>query len=231
MTALEIVHILKPYNEYVIKLQNQESERQPQYEYSYDVSLSYTFLTLKVLRKTTDGTNKSVCIQITFRIENNIIVLSDFFHADSIDTAIVTEEIKSNTSLHHVLFALPEKSTTQLLNETINSLSIADRISNHAVNMHTGDNYWPGNYSSVILTADGITLEQINHMNSRSLNHKDNYSLRDLVFQIHIQPAVTFKQSFGDVLLGNMLISFSDHSSQNNRAAGDAIQEQLKKEF
>lgn len=230
MTALEIVHILKAYKKYLIQLQAQEVQRHPEYEYSYEVSLSYTFITLKVFRKNTDSTRATLCIQITFRIENHVIGLTDFFHADKIDTLPITEKIKSNTSLHNVFFAVTE-TANQLSDETITYLDTADRISQHAVNMYHGDSYWPGNYSNVKLTADTITLEQINHMNSRSINHKDNYSLRDLVFQIPLQNTVVLKQSYDARLLGRMVVSFSDRSSQNNRAAGDGIHEQIQKEF
>lgn len=231
MTALEIVRILYPFQEYVIQLLHIEAEGQPDYEYSYSVSLSYTFITLKVFRGAKDSTDKILHIQIIFRIEHNKIVLSEIFHTDKIDVLPLTEEIKSNTLLHNISFAAPQKTDEYLSDETITYLSTADRISQHAVNMYSGDSYWPGNYSSVKLTADIIKLEQINHMNSRSTNHKDNYSLRDLIFQIPLQKTASLKQSYDDVFIGNMLVSFSDRSSQNNRAAGDAIQEQIKKEF
>ncbi len=141
------------------------------------------------------------------------------------------EEIKADKNLHDNPFKATQEHTTDLAQETINYLSIADRISAHAVNMYTGDNYWPGNYSKVKLTSNRIVLEQVNHMNSRSLNHKDDYSLRDLKFQIPLQKTVVLKHSYDDIFIGNMLVSFSDRSSQNNSAAGDTIREQIKNEL
>ncbi|WP_018343236.1 hypothetical protein [Cytophaga aurantiaca] len=231
MTALEIVHILQPYQEYLIQLQGLEAKQQPQYEYSYSASLSYTFITLKLFRGAKDSTDKSLHIQIVFRIENNKIVFAEIFHTDKINIFPLTEEIKSNVLLHNVSFAAPQKTDKYLSDEITTSLATADRISQHGINMHSGDSYWPGNYSKINLTQDVIRLEQVNHMNSRSLNHKDDYSLRDLVFQIPIQNTVTLKQSYDDVFIGKMLISFSDRSTQNNREAGNAIQEQIKSEL
>jgi hypothetical protein len=231
MTAPEIVYILQPFKKYLIQLQEQEVQRYPEYEYSYEANLSYTFITLKVFRKTIDSTGNNLCIQIIFRIENNQILFSEIFHADRIDTQQLTDDITLNSNLHGSLYGEAQKQPIDFTDETVTYLSIADRISNHAVNMYSGDNYWPGNYSNVKLTADTITLEQINHMNSRSINHKDNYSLRDLVFKIPLQKTVVLKHSYDALLLGRMMVSFSDRSSQNNRAAGDAIQEQIKKEF
>lgn len=231
MTALEIVSILQPYQEYLIRLQESEAFQHPEHSWDLTVSLSYTFITLKILRGTKDQTRKDLFIQIIFRIENNQILLSEIFHANKIDTQQLIDDIKLNKTLHEISLTFKQQQKIAFSDKILNYLLIADRISMHAVNRYAGDNYWPGNYSTIKLTSNAIVLEQVNHMNSRSLNHKENYSLRSLIFKIPLQHALPFKQSFDDVLLENMVISFSDHSSPNNREAGDAIQEQIKKEL
>lgn len=231
MTALEIVNILHPFQEYLIQLQKLESAEQPHYEWDYYLSLSYTFIILKIVRGAKDDSEKVLYIEITFRIENNQIIFSEIYHADGINTQYLTDEIRSNKKLHKSSLDVSQEQKIDLTDETINYLSIADRISQHGVNIYSGDSYWPGNYSNVKITSDVITLEQVNHMNSRSLNHKENFSLRDLVFQIPLQKVVGLKQSYDDVLIGTMLVHFFDHSSKNNRVAGDAIDEQIKREY
>lgn len=108
-------------------------------------------------------------------------------------------------------------------------LEAADAIAKCAVNCAHGDDYRPGCYSSVLVTDAEIVLSQINHMNAKSLKHKHDYCLRNLVFTIPLtkQDAMV---KLADHQLGPMLISFSDHSSANNRRCGEAIMEQIKLE-
>jgi len=63
-------------------------------------------------------------------------------------------------------------------------------------------------------------------MNAKSLNHKADYSLRNLEFIITINnfPHDTTRC---DYQIGTMLINFSDLSSKNNKTCGDAILNQI----
>jgi len=99
--------------------------------------------------------------------------------------------------------------------DIIQQLETADDIANLAFNCTTGDDYRPGNFSRVLLTNKYIELQQINYMNSRSLDHKSNYSLRSLVFRISLSETV------------KMNTEFRDHSSENNRQCGDRIKAAL----
>ncbi|HEX8060935.1 MAG TPA: hypothetical protein VF473_08365, partial [Cyclobacteriaceae bacterium] len=75
--------------------------------------------------------------------------------------------------------------------------------------------YWPGNFSKILLANKYIELQQVNYMNARSLDHKDNYSLRSLVFRISLADS------------SKMITEFTDRSSQNNRICGDRIKAAL----
>lgn len=98
-----------------------------------------------------------------------------------------------------------------LPDEIIKQLATADSIASLAVNCTTGDGYEPGNFSKIILSNSEIELQQINHMNAKSLAHKKNYSLRSLIFKIDLKNPKELK------------IDFSDHSSENNKHCGDQI--------
>ncbi|MEJ0031007.1 MAG: hypothetical protein WDO15_11800 [Bacteroidota bacterium] len=67
----------------------------------------------------------------------------------------------------------------------------------------------------MMLGPNHIELQQVNYMNARSLDHKDDYSLRSLVFRISLD--------------GNqkMITEFTDRSSQNNRECGERIKTAL----
>jgi hypothetical protein len=66
-------------------------------------------------------------------------------------------------------------------------------------------------------------------MNAKSLDHKKDYSLRKLKFTIPLTINQSDVPSF-DYQIGEMLIEFSDHSSERNLFCGDAILEQIERE-
>jgi len=128
----------------------------------------------------------------------------------------------------------PALETPLYLNETVTKyLTIADDIAGPVINGASGDNYRPGNFSEISVDEGFIVLSQINHMNAKSLAHKNDYSLRDLVFTIPLGDDRK-SQSFDDTLIGEMLVEFSDRSSANNRTCGNGIAEriaQAKRDF
>jgi hypothetical protein len=125
-----------------------------------------------------------------------------------------------------------DTSGTVLYSETVASyLVMADSIARCAYLCTAGDDYRPGYFSEITVNAEGITLQQINHMNSRSLDHKSNYSLRDLEFFIPLkQSSVEKPLAIMEDHIGIMRIAFSDRSSQNNSMCGDRIQEKIDEE-
>jgi hypothetical protein len=116
-----------------------------------------------------------------------------------------------------ISFQFRSTGTTDLpwTNEIIQQIETADNIAGAAVNCTVGDDYSPGNFSKVLLGPNHIELQQVNYMNARSLDHKDDYSLRSLVFRISLE--------------GNkkMITEFTDRSSQNNRECGERIKAAL----
>lgn len=119
-----------------------------------------------------------------------------------------------------------------ILDENIERyLIVAESIARSAQHCAKGDDYRPGYFSEIIVTPEGITLQQINHMNSRSPDHKKDYSLRNLEFFIPLKPSSPGTRSLlPDDHIGIMRISFSDGSSPNNRACGEKILEKIAEE-
>jgi hypothetical protein len=110
-------------------------------------------------------------------------------------------------------------------------LAIAGSIAACAYLCAAGDDYWPGYFSEITVQSEGITLRQVNHMNSKSSNHKNDYSLRDLQFFIPSKQSVRQKPLVMDEdYIGTMRISFSDRSSQNNKKCGDRILQKIREE-
>lgn len=114
--------------------------------------------------------------------------------------------------------------------QVLEALETADSISTLTVNCARGDNYRPGNFSKISVTSDRIKLEQINHMNAKSLSHKHDYCLRNLVFTIPLQSNLNkHERDVGKYQVGIMMIEFWDRSSENNRACGEKVTAALEK--
>lgn len=110
-------------------------------------------------------------------------------------------------------------------------LRIAESIASTAYVCTSGDDYRPGFFSEMIIQNDGIVLRQINHMNSRSLDHKKDYSLRELEIFIPLQQStVPVVEKMNEQYIGMMRIHFSDRSSQNNKQCGDRIRQKIDEE-
>jgi hypothetical protein len=114
--------------------------------------------------------------------------------------------------------------------ETVRYLSIADEIAKEAYLCSHGDDYRPGYYSEVLITEKQIILRQINRMNARSRDHKENYYLRDLEFFIPLTTEWQ-KASHGDERIGRMVIHFSDRSSEQNKICGNKIKQKIEEEL
>jgi hypothetical protein len=133
---------------------------------------------------------------------------------------LISHAVPTPLTLSATLFPFTETVALQL--------RTADRIASLVAHCAAGDDYRPGHFSKVRLAGDHILLSQINHMNSRSLSHKENYSLRNLEFFIPLTTA--FKTNFRhDYRSGDMLIRFEDDSSNNNRRCGDRLRAELEK--
>ena len=112
--------------------------------------------------------------------------------------------------------------------EVMNCVKIADEIAQQAYQCNAGDNYYPGYFSEILLNAKGISLSQVNKWNSRSIDHKHDYTMRELHFFIPYNHYQLSHPSRGEDFIRNMSVSFSDASSQNNRQCGDLIRDKIR---
>ncbi len=185
--------------------------------------LSYKTLVFKIER------NESLYVQATFQYDEKTSSLTDLYSKDSNVEALLAPHFKS------IISSTPEHliatENYEPLSEGVSIyLKIAESIAKQAYLCTSGDDYSPGYFSKIVLNAEGVLLEQINYKNSRSLAHKEDYSLRDLTFFIPYDLQKLGKAGFEDEYIGAMRISFSDRSSANNRNCGDKIRLQIDAE-
>jgi hypothetical protein len=118
--------------------------------------------------------------------------------------------------------------------ETERYVTIADEIAKQGYRCSSGDDFRPGYFSEISVTGDAIILKQINHYNSRSINHKDDYHMRDLEFYIPLKRIDHEKKSpnlrSNSYQIGDMAIVFSDRSSEKNKACGNEVLNKIREE-
>lgn len=152
-------------------------------------------------------------IHIEFKIDEKSAKIYKFYCGDKSIEVEIRKKIEAST------WPGLESTSTKISwsKDVVDYIRTADEVASLSVDCAAGDSYSPGNFSKVILSKDHIELQQINHMNAKSLDHKKNYSLRSLVFKIPVN------------VVGEMEVRFSDNSSENNKRCGDQIESELKR--
>lgn len=222
ISAANILHALSPFQQALQELQAHEQKHlDPTVVLHKSITLAYRFLTLSLKNE------NELHARITFEVKQDMVVLAECYVANASRKALLEKIIGDNVSLKN--FRWSAAADHEYKNDTVitRCLAIADTIAGVAVNCARGDDYSPGCYSSMEITDEKIVLSQINRMNAKSLDHKNDYSLRDLEFTIPLAPLTAVASRFDAYQVGPMLVYFSDHSSPNNRTCGDRIKEQI----
>jgi hypothetical protein len=223
MNSLAIINGLHPYLQLLHDLEAKELIRYSNNDereslFFKSVSLRYSTITIKL--------NHGVTGQ-QFLIGN--LEIKD--QTVSINNLYCEDEVVKGYVLQHAPKKFPAKQGTFIFDPDIQQyLSIADEIAKEGYLRSTGDDYRPGYYSESIVETDKIILKQVNHWNSRSIDHKNDYHLRDLSFIIPLNDEVILPSRFNEQKIGNMRIDFSDRSSVNNKSVGEAIQNKIEAE-
>jgi hypothetical protein len=194
--------------------------------YWKSVTLQHNTITLKLYQKQTGVKQKMapIFIEAKFNIEDKTCTLSSFY----CENAIIQEKLKS-----FVLDNAPKTFDTTINTtispfneETLKYLAMADEIAKESYLCSSEDSYHPGYYTDIILEETQIVLKQINRTNARSVNHKQDYYMRDLIFYIPTT-AIDLTPSYSDIKIGRMSVQFSDNSTPNNKKCGNRIKEKI----
>ena len=194
MSCQEILIVLAGYRSKMIELLKPGQKN----DLNITASSEYSFITINI----TESDNHYATIR--FEISDNTAKIESIHATEQHIQATVKSQtwpgLKSNN---------PEKLSWS--GEIIQQVDAADNIASLTVNCTRGDDYHPGNFSKVLLSENHIELQQINYMNAKSLDHKNDYSLRSLVFRIPLTGST------------KMITEFTDRSSENNRHCGERI--------
>lgn len=227
MNTVALVVALYESFSFLNKVEEKVREHNPQQTYWESVSLTHSTLTLKLHTKS-DSVKRSMSdlyLKASFNIQEGSVVLENLYCED----AAIADELRTYIVAH-----APKRFDTTLVKvpavfteEVLTYLRSADEIAKQVQNCSSGDNYYPGYFSEMIIEETQIILKQINRWNARSIDHKKDYHMRDLEFFIPLT-ADTIEHSFMADSIGRMRIHFSDHSTPNNKSCGDRISEQIK---
>jgi hypothetical protein len=232
MTSIEILSALQDYISLLNTIRDRQVSANPGQEFIPTVSLSYNNINLKL--DTRNGANENnvaatLYLKCAFEIDQEKVFNTEVYCENKGAEADLKEFI-----LHHTPpagYPWNTQPKANLYDEALLSyISSADRIAKPGHDCASGDRYAPGYYSNMIVTENSIVLEQINRWNSKSLDHKNDYHMRDLKIFIPLTPRKKKESGFEEFQLGKMSVFFSDRSSKNNRSCGDAIMDKILEE-
>jgi len=205
--------IINNLHTYLLILNEIESQEQAHlhaigksaYSFHRSVTLRYNELTLILDLKLPEEKFSQPYFECSLKIENQNLLLHHF-NCENRDRE---KSIKA-LILQNLPAEFPsEDRSVSFGKEIADYLNIADEIAKPGYQYSSGDDYYPGYYSEVAIEDSLIILKQVNHWNSRSINHKDNYHLRDLEFYIPIGSGES-KSFFQSEKIGKMTIVLSD---------------------
>lgn len=185
---------------------------------STSVSSEYSFITFDVR----DSKEEDLICRIKFELDAKAGKLIEVYCSNKSVTEKLSASLKKKKFPG---FDAKDLENDKWTDEVRNSIEQADKIAGVAANCTNGDNYRPGNFSLVAIHQDHIVLSQVNRMNSKSLDHKNDYSIRDLIMTIPLSD--NYKVCTSSRKIGEMNVLFHDASSANNRRCGDNIEKML----
>lgn len=230
ITSLNLLNNITSHWEFLEQLRDDLSES-TNTKYTARLEQSYTFIILE-LRNEED--QSFLEIKYRFKSEKELTLYS--FYCDNKEIA---HEIELRAKQLLTSFKWSNKASKEVDNsiitnefkltkEQIHYLEIADRIAMVGNDIYT----YPSFYNSFILTDHFIKLVHINDRNSRSIDHKDNYFLRDLYFFIPLNDNTIKKDTYIDsYFIGAMEVLFQDNSTKPQKATGNQIILQIKEEI
>ena len=215
MTCHEIIIKLLVYRSQLLKILGPEHR-----ELALDVTNQYSFITIDITK------SGEPFGQVRFELTGEAAKLSSLHCEDDSLKKIIANRIELETWPG---WTSPSSIDMPYADQVLQSMQTADSVAALARNCTRGDDYRPGNFSKISVDSNRIRLEQINHMNAKSLAHKNDYSLRKLVFTIPLETNPANEGSLQKYQIGIMTAEFSDRSSENNRRCGDKIVGELKR--
>lgn len=227
MSTVGLLNGLQYYIRLLSVIKDQLIAVKPEQHLSWRVSLSYDQLTLML--HASDGDNidrQPVYAQCRLQIKDKTVIVSEVFCQDKVQQEKMNEVLQEQMPPGGYTWDLTRE-VNQYPRETLLYLDTADQIARAAYLCSSGDNYRPGYYSNIIVSAENIQLFQINHWNSKSIAHKKDYHLRDLKFIVPLTET-NKTGAWGDEWIGRMRIHFSDRSSSNNKDCGNKIQDMIR---
>ena len=214
----------------LMEMQHHAQSGDPAYAFHKMIVLSYNVLKLKLFidkkLPKQEGHSPALYLQVTFEINDDKLEHNGLYCEERDREPEIAQFIQQSKSPAGFLWST-KKRDVFYNDSVIQYLSLADSIAAQAQHCSSGDDYQPGYYSEIVLEDARIHLKQINHWNARSIDHRDDYFLRDLEFEIPLQPVAT-RSSFLSDAIGDMQIYFSDRSSDKNKGCGHKIQEQIQ---
>ena len=192
----------------------------------YTVSQAYKTIKLSIHIKDHHDSNSTLCFQAVFHVIDNHGCCKEIYCVNKDAENDVHQLILNAVGLAGLPWNSGQKGNYG--KEIFDYLNICDRIAEESYLCSSGDDYYPGYFSAIEIKEDFIFLQQINYHNARSIDHKQNYTMRKLEITIPVKSHNYDKDC--DHKIGKMLINFSDLSSKQNKLCGDKMLQKIEEE-
>lgn len=224
ISSKQVLQKLGPYWDFADNIRKQ-IEDTSKYEWQTVIEQSYGFIIVEIRR------DYSIFLRVEYQVQQKEMKIYNFYCAEK----KLEKRMKKKCQILEKPFDWNDVSNSyfKFSKEIENYLEIADRIAAKGNDISAR----PSDFGRIILRSDYIKLSQNNHWNSRSLDHKDSYFMRDLSFKIKFaDPSKEHPKkdkniiAIGQYFIGFMEINFNDGSAKSQQGTGDEILAQLKKE-
>lgn len=223
LSSQTLLNKLHPFWEAIEEIREEVTEKKGVHYVSL-LEQSYDFITLIL-----QDSSGQLFLEIKYQLKSqNMLVQTNFYCADEELRKKVLAKAKKMEGKFD--WNNPAKTTFNLSSDQILYLQIADRIASKGNDISAR----PSDYGRLLLSSKWIKLTQSNHWNSKSLDHKDSYYMRDLSILIPLEKVAESDPnpiSIDLYQIGAMQVHFVDGSAKSSRGTGDEILAQIKKEM
>jgi len=224
MKSIQLISNLFTFYSFAKALERNFNEQSSTEQWQINIKSQFLFITLEVSRKS--AATKELAIKIQYILKENKATLYSLYCHGNINEQEIRTFI-GEEKMETLNWDIDPTPISTIEAATVRYLSIADSIAEITYNLSSGDNYEPSYYSEVNLSENEITLLQSNHHNARSINHKNDYYLRDLKIRIPLAEKL-LTPVYGDEPFGKLLIQFNDCSSPNNKSQGMLLAKKIQ---
>src|SRR6478735_2429119 len=184
MDISSILYNLTPFKELLNPIEELAAKEYKQ-GLTQELYQSYDFIEMRLYEVPDSGSYQRLHSKCVFKIEQGgTIELEEVYCENKKTHHDIEQYIKLYTHKHKLLWSkeTPAAQVGMYYGHQLEALLTADQIAKEGY--MCDHSYSPGYYGEIYVKEHRIELYQVNRRNARSIDHKDNYYMRDVKFII-----------------------------------------------